>query len=230
VKLVTGHELLDDDEGTPAEIAQSFEDLWWINHHLGGLSTWRKLLARYLAVRPATALTLVDIGSGSGQVAQSNLAWLASRGVAATGFALDRRASHLGQPVTGAARQAIAADAFRLPFADASVDLVTCNLFLHHFHDTAGQPAATALLREMIRVARQGVLINDLDRAWLPYLAIHVMGWGLGFSRITRYDGPRSVRQAYTRRELAALAQRAGAANFECHWYMPFRLGLIVYV
>jgi len=230
VKLVTGHELLDDDEGTPAEIAQSFNDLWWINQHLGGLSTWRKLLARYLAVRPTTALTVLDIGSGSGQVAQSNLEWLGSRGVAAAGFVLDRRTTHLGPTPPGAARQAIAADAFRLPLADASVDLVTCNLFLHHFHDTADHPAATTLLREMIRVARRGVVINDLDRSWLPYLAIHALGWGLGFSRITRYDGPRSVRQAYTRRELAALATRAGAANFECRWYMPFRLGLIIYV
>jgi len=224
MRLERAHELLDDDQGTPAEIRRSLDELWWINQHLGGLSTWRQLLTRWWERDPSprSATTLLDVGAGTGQLAAANAAWLRRHGIAVEAFALDRRASHLGAQAPG-----LVGDAYRLPFADASVDLVTCNLFLHHFHDRPGTPEASNLLGEMARVARRAVLINDLDRAWLPYLAIQVLG--LRFSRITRHDGPRSVRQAYTRPELERLARRAGGARCEVRRMWPYRLGMILW-
>lgn len=180
-------ELLDDDAGTPQEVNRSLAELWWINRHLGGLSSWRQLLR----AAGTTAATLLDVGAGRGELA----AFLA-RQLRAQAVQLDRRAPHLG-----ACGWRVAGDALHLPFADASFDLVTCNLFLHHFHGDV----ARRLLAEMRRVARSAVLINDLERAWIPYLVIRLLG--VRFSRITRYDGPRSVRQAYTARELDQLAQ-----------------------
>ncbi|MGH3181042.1 MAG: methyltransferase domain-containing protein [Streptosporangiaceae bacterium] len=253
-------ELLDDDLGTPAEVQRSLDELWWINRHLGGLSTWRRLLERWwLSQAPLPrALRMLDVGAGTGQMAAANAAGLRGRGTAVDVWALDRRAGHL----RGA--NGIAGDAFRLPFADGSVDLVTCNLFLHHFHDQPRQPgdalsasgrpvpgiaarppsdqrerprqkvaghpgdgAASRLLAEMLRVARHAVLINDLDRGWLGYLAIQLLG--VRFSRITRHDGPRSVRQAYTARELEALARSTRAARYEVHRLWPCRLGMILW-
>lgn len=228
MRLRRAHELLDDDLGTRAEIRQSLDELWWINQHLGGASTWPRLLERFLArARGVTALSLLDVGAGTGQMVEANAAWLRARGIAVECCALDRRASHLG-----ASGARVAADAFHLPLADASVDLVTCNLFLHHFHDAPGDPAASRLLAEMARVARRVVLVNDLERSWWPYLAIQILG--LRFSRITRHDGPRSVRQAYTRGELEALAQgpgvrREGAGRCEALRLWPYRLGLILW-
>lgn len=183
-------ELLDEDAGTPQEIERSLAELGWINRHLGGLSSWRQLL-RAAGATGSTAATLLDVGAGRGEVA----GFLAQQ-LRAQAVQLDRRVSHLGP-----SGWRVAGDALRLPFADGSFDLVTCNLFLHHFHgDVVRQ-----LLAEMRRVARRAVLINDLERAWIPYWFIRLLG--LRFSRITRYDGPRSVRQAYTARELDQLAQ-----------------------
>src|SRR6185312_14154392 len=149
MRLTLAHELLDEDEGTPAEVARSLDELWWINQHLGGMSSWRRLWERYLAYRveslPPEALTLLDVGAGTGQLAAAHAEWLGAHGVRARVLALDRRLSHLRAGVT-----AVAADAYRLPFADGGVDLVTCNLFLHHFHDqpgdTPGDGAASRLL------------------------------------------------------------------------------------
>ncbi|MGH9520225.1 MAG: methyltransferase domain-containing protein [Terriglobales bacterium] len=203
-------ELLDDDLGSPEEITRSLDELWWINQHLGGLSSWRKLLRQAALPR---GLTLLDIGSGTGQVA----AWIGTE-MQARVVALDRRASHLG----GDGRR-VAADALRLPFLSSSFDVVTCNLFLHHFH---GEPAR-ALLGEMARVTRRAVIINDLERGWIPWLAIQTLG--VRFSRITRHDGPRSVGQAYTRLELEALARQAAPdMQARCRRYWPYRLGLLL--
>jgi len=210
MKQTLSHELLDADLGAPAEIERSLGELWWINQHLGGLSTWRSLLRAAFQGAPSPP-SLLDVGAGSGQLAS----WLGTTLGAAFTVALDRQPTHLGS--TGIR---LAADALRLPFPDASFDLVTSNLFLHHFHGEA----ATALLGEMRRVARRAVLINDLERAWLPYLTISVLG--SRFSRITRADGPASVRQAYTRGELQALAATA-LPGAEVLRLWPYRLGVI---
>lgn len=208
MQLKTALELLDDDQGSPAEIARSLDELWWINRHLGGLSSWCKLLA-HAAFPPG--LTLLDLGAGSGQVA----AWLGAR-LQARVVTLDRRLSHFG----GDGRR-VAADALRLPFLAASFDVVACNLFFHHFHGEE----ARALLGEMARVARRAVLINDLERGMVPWLAIQALG--VRFSRITRNDGPASVRQAYTRSELLALARQAAPGmRAQCFRFWPYRLGL----
>lgn len=225
MRLRLAHELLDDDEGSPEEIRQGLDDLWWINRHLGGLSSWRRLLRRYLqrAGQPPGALRILDIGAGTGQLAEANAAWLRQRGFAVVSLRLDRRPSHL---LAGAgAGLPLAADALRLPFADRSVELVTCNLFLHHFHDRPGDPLATRLLAEMARVASRAVLVNDLQRSWIPYLFTRVCA--ARFTRLTRHDAPRSVAQAYTRRELERLARAAGAAQLDVVRLWPYRLGLI---
>ncbi|MGH9487974.1 MAG: methyltransferase domain-containing protein [Terriglobales bacterium] len=215
-------ELLDDDAGTAEEIARSLDDLGWIHQHLGGVASWRQLFnawARAAAPLPAR-LRLLDVGAGTGVVTASLRELLAARGCPAQAWALDRRRSHL-QPQTC---PSLAADAYRLPFADRSWDLVTCNLFLHHFHNRPGLPQAQLLLTELTRVARCAVLINDLERHWLAYLTIRLMA--PRFSRLTRYDGPRSVRQAYTAPELEALA--AGRSH-QLLKLSHYRLGLILW-
>jgi hypothetical protein len=72
------------------------------------------------------------------------------------------------------------------------------------------------------------VLVNDLERHWLPYLFI-CSARPFARSRITRHDGPASVRQAYTRSEIEALAREAGFAHFETRRLLPFRWGLILW-
>ena len=228
MRLRPAHELLDEDHGSPAEIRQSLRELWWINQRLGGLSSWRRLLAVWQAAQPAAtrALTLLDVGAGTGEMAAAIAAELGRRGFVVRAWALDRRQSHLGAAAAGGAPDRLVADAQRLPFACASVDVVTCNLFLHHFHDAPADPAASRLLREMTRVARRAVLINDLERAWIPYAFIRLLS--RRFSRITRHDGPRSVAQAYTARELGHLAAVLPGWRCQILRLWPYRLGLVL--
>jgi len=235
MRLRPAHELLDEDEGTPAEIARSLEELWWINRHLGGLSTWRTLLRCWhheyaRASRPlwsAASFTALDVGAGTGEMAAFIAGELRQLGAPARAVALDRKPSHLAARADAGQAARVAADALRLPFADASFDLVTCNLFLHHFHDQPGDAAASRLLRELARVARRAVLVNDLQRGWIPFLAFQALS--PRFSRITRHDGGRSVRQAYTRRELARLACQAGFPQARALRLWPYRLGLVLW-
>jgi ubiquinone/menaquinone biosynthesis C-methylase UbiE len=225
MRRVPSQEWLDDDLGTPREIEQSFDDLWRINCRLGGVSGCLHLLDRYFTRRGSRQVRILDVGSGDSRLAARLKAELAHRNQNAEFVALDRRLNHLrnGNHSSGQLMK-VAADAFNLPFAKESFEVVICNLFLHHF----SEQKAVELLRRLSEIASDAVLINDLERHPLPYVFIR-LAWPFARSRITRHDGAASVRQAYTKNELEALATRAGFADFEVERLSAFRLGLALW-
>jgi ubiquinone/menaquinone biosynthesis C-methylase UbiE len=225
MRRVTAAELLDDDRGSPQEIARSLDDLWRINRWLGGVHSTLQLLGNYFARTHKHSARILDVGAGDSRLAMRLQEELRRRKIGAQFVALDRRLSHLrnGHPVSPKV-PAIVADVYDLPFAENSFDVVICNLFFHHF---SGADAVT-LLRRLAEVARDAVIINDLERSLLPYLFIRV-AYPFARSRITRNDGPASVRQAYTREELRELAEGSGFHDMEIERLIPFRLGMTLW-
>jgi len=69
------------------------------------------------------------------------------------------------------------------------------------------------------------VVIYDLRRHWLPWA---FAGQCLGSGAIGG-DGAASIRQAYTKPELAEPATAAGFGDVEVRRLVPFRLGLVVW-
>jgi ubiquinone/menaquinone biosynthesis C-methylase UbiE len=102
------------------------------------------------------------------------------------------------------------ADALALPFAGDAFDVAVLSLALHHFADEQ----QLRVLCELRRVARELVLINDLERTRLNYAGARVLAatWWRR-NRLTRHDGPLSVLRSFTRAELQQLAVRAGLGN-----------------
>ncbi len=225
MRRLTTSEWLDDDRGTPREIRDSLGDLWRINRRLGGVSSNLRLLGHYLARNGSDAVRILDVGTGDARLPARLRRELAARGHRVEFFVLDRHRTHLasGAPAAAGLRPVVG-DALALPFAPASFDVVMCNLFLHHFSGAR----AERLLQSLAAAARGAVLVNDLERHWMPYVFIRY-AYPFARSRITRHDGPASVRQAYTRGELAALARAAGFGDFEVLRLPAFRLGLLLW-
>ncbi len=218
-------EWLDDDRGTPAEIAASLDDLWRINRWLGGVSGTLLLFERFFARAGPHAVRVLDIGAGDARLAAFLERKMKDRKMEVQFTVLDRRIAHLSHAsAPGMSRWAVAADTFALPFAEATFDVVMCNLFLHHFSDGA----AIRLLKALMAIAREAVLINDLERSAIAYFFIRT-AWPLARGRITKHDGPASVRQAYTLQELRALVEEAGCHDYELESLWPYRLGLILW-
>ena len=65
-------------------------------------------------------------------------------------------------------------------------------------------------LGEAARLARHGVVVNDLVRSRLNWLGARLLLALTTRNRYTRHDGPLSVRRAYTKVELRALLAAAG--------------------
>jgi hypothetical protein len=80
------------------------------------------------------------------------------------------------------------------------------------------------LLRLMAGIGRLGFVVSDLRRSRPAYAAAWLLTRAISKNRLTRHDGPLSVRRAYTRTELARLSARAGLAAVRWHHAVAFRV------
>src|SRR5437763_1778104 len=69
---------------------------------------------------------------------------------------------------------------------------------------------ALTMLRHMRDAAAELVLVNDLERSRLGFALAWVACRLLSRSPVVHFDGPASVRSAFTPKEALALAERAG--------------------
>lgn len=221
-------ELLDEGAGSLAEVRRSLHDIRRINKWLGGAPLLRAAVFDLLQKRRLTHATLLDIGTGSADLPLMLRREAARRGLALRILALDLSARHLQvaredlhrEKATGI--HLLRADAFHLPFAGNSIDIVTASLFLHHFR----APQIHALLGEFQRVARVGFVASDLVRDAVPLWFFRLARPVFARSYLTRFDGEASLRRAYTRDELQDIAETGwhGATVTE---HFPYRLAVV---
>ena len=187
------------------EFRANFDDIELANRRFGG----SRPVTREIISRASSGETfgVLDVGCGSGDIAR-DLVRVAP--VPVTVVALDSNAEILAiarertpeaLPITF-----VRGDGGALPYDDASFDIAMCNLALHHFEP----PAAIAMLRELRRVSRVTPLVCDLVRSRSGFIAAWLFARILAKNRLTKHDGPLSVRRAYTPGEALALARDAG--------------------
>jgi len=202
------------DLGVPEEEAlASLGDLRFVNRWLGGT---RSLLRALPASGPAAGPGwLLDAGCGSADLPAACLRRAPGRFRA---VGVDIKELHLKQTPPEVLR--VRADARELPFASRRFDLVTASLFLHHFDG----PEAAHVLRELWRVTRGTLVVNDLHRARLPWLFARLALPRLLRSPVSVADGLLSIRRAFTRAELAGLMREAGIGGARVVRRFPYRL------
>ncbi len=213
-------ELLDDDLGTPAEIAASLRDLQRINDWFGGTRTTILLLRHIARAKEIRSLSLLEIGAGNGHVPIAGSRALAGEGIDVRVTLLDRVASHLPQNGT----ETVVADALALPFPQGAFDVVSSNLMAHHFEPQT----VLQVVSEALRVARKAMLINDVIRS-RTHLALTYAGLPLFRSRLTRHDAPASVRRAYTLEEMRAILSRTSARRVDISTHYLYRIGVVLW-
>ncbi|HZP62730.1 MAG TPA: methyltransferase domain-containing protein [Terriglobales bacterium] len=215
-------ELLDSDSGSPAEISASLSDLRRINRWFGGVSTTTSMMRRVANKTGRSALTVLEVAAGSGDVPRGVTVNLRANAVQLKTTLLDRSRAHL--PHGGDRTSAVVGDALALPFANASFEVVSCCLFTHHLSpEELGR-----FVQEALRVCRVAVLINDLIRDPV-HLALVYAGWPLYRSRLTRHDGPASVRAAYTIAEMLDCLKQTSAREVVVGRHYLFRMGVVVW-
>ncbi|MDQ3689043.1 MAG: methyltransferase domain-containing protein [Chloroflexota bacterium] len=207
-------ELLDGNDLSTTEIARNLADLARLNRLPGGVRASIAGIRRLLDGEGDARI--LDAGTGRGDMPIG----FARRGWSTVAvdthpevLSIARRATATEQRI-----EVVEADARSLPFADVEFDVSHCSLLMHHLDP--GE--AVDVLRELRRVARGGVVINDLRRGLIPLVGTSLSVVAVGGSRVTRHDGMISARRAYTLAELDELVGEAGlAVRWRSPWWLP---------
>jgi SAM-dependent methyltransferase len=187
------------------------------NRGLGGHQLVLRYLRRLLSEGSNSALSVLDLGTGSADVPRAIVAWARRMELPVTVVAVDAnpvvlataRANCRDWPEIRLEHQ----DLRSLPYPNESFDVVLCSLTLHHL----GRPDAIGLLKRMHDLARVGYLLNDLRRNWGAIWTTELLARTVLRSPILRNDAPQSCRAAFTVAELREMARQAGLPRFQIH-------------
>ncbi|MEM9419160.1 MAG: methyltransferase domain-containing protein [Planctomycetota bacterium] len=216
-------EVMDDPELDPVLHEAALRGLGRINRISRSAAMLWPAIEKAAARTPGRELRVLDLACGGGDVL-IQLAQSAARkkiqvefsGADVSPVALEFAAAQAEKARVGINWLQI--DVFEESLPD-SFDLCMNSLFMHHL--TAEQ--AVAVFGKM-KAASSTVLINDLRRGPVAH-AITVAGTRLlSRSPVVHVDGPRSVRAAWTPKELLALAHAAGLEDAKVQHRFPWRM------
>jgi ubiquinone/menaquinone biosynthesis C-methylase UbiE len=216
-------ELLDGSLDDPAALSGNLRDLRRINRLSGGVEL--SIRAIDALTHGADELTVLDVGTGGADIPVALLADARRRGRQLNVTAIDSReevldAARAERPGLERVRglHLEFADGTSLPYPDRSFDVAHASLVLHHLEPSE----AAAFVRELSRVARRGLVINDLARGRLYLAGAWLLTRLITRNRYTRHDALLSVRRAYTAAEARRILVDAGCEPVhEAH--APFR-------
>ncbi|HEX9635438.1 MAG TPA: methyltransferase domain-containing protein [Candidatus Limnocylindria bacterium] len=199
----TDLELLDGEQLDPNELRTNLREMAMLNRLPGGVGDSVRAVDRLLDGKADASV--LDIGTGGGdfvrRLARSRAAHVIAADVSAEVVEIARRNLADTKDVT-----VLQADVLALPLANAEVEVTHSSMLIHHL-----EPAEVVrALREMRRVARLGIVVNDLRRGPLALAVTAATVLALTRGAYTRHDGVLSARRAYTLPELDELATEAG--------------------
>jgi len=179
---------------------------------------------------PNRPIEILDLGCGSGDVAIDVLRRLSPKiPCNVTGWDMsplaieDASSQWLSHPLNKSLRgrlQFERQNIFEPGLLHGKFDIVYCCLFLHHFDDES----AVTVLRNMKSLSRHFVIVDDLRRTtlgwWLAKIGCHL----LSRSPVVHFDGPQSVRAAFSVDEAIQISGRAELINgtMTTHWPQRF--------
>lgn len=199
-------EILDRPDAPAPLVRASLADVRRANALFGGRRAVVAALTPFFErARVPARWTLLDLGTGAGDIPRAAARAAARRGIELVTLGLEhhRAAATLAReagvtPVVG--------DLESLPFSWGSVDVVIMSQILHH----ASRARAVEWVRAADRIARRAVVVADLRRSRFAAWGIWLASFPLAFHPVSRRDGVLSVRRGFTACELTALLERAG--------------------
>ncbi len=218
-------ELMDGPDFGRQEVIDTFRFLEPVNRWFGGIQPVLSFFGRESRTwdRRRT-YRLLDVGCGIGDVPLALVRWGRRKG-----YRLQVEGLDLHPIIVELARQKCQAypeisiscqDALR--FDGQGYDYVHASQFIHHFPNQE----VPRVLRRLLGMCERKLVINDLVRAPLAYLATWL--FTLIGSPVFRHDARISVKRGFTRRELERLLRDGGFRGFRLEGHFFYRFLLIV--
>jgi len=217
-------ELMDTEPVAFAEFHECLRELEVINictlAYRPTLQWFRRTLAD---ARPGEMASVLDVGSGGGDMLRRIWRLLRRRGLTAdlAGVDLNPWSKQSAEQSTPAEMH-IAYETSDIFSFDRSrrADFIICSNFTHHLSDSE----LVRFVHWMEDHAIRGWFINDLHRHPLPYYFIKALFGILPLNRLTANDGPISVSRAFTAADWRRILVESGVGDrAKVKWFFPFR-------
>ena len=198
-------EIMDDPDLPEAEHLAALRGLAHINVLSGSSRILWSPLRQFLRSSGLNRIRLLDVASGGGDVPLH-----LGRRLRRVGFAFEVTGTDISPRAVASARcRAAAEESVHFDTLDVlreelpgGFDVVTCSLFLHHLSNEQSRQ----LLMKMANAAGRLLLVSDLVRSATNVLLVGIAARLLSRSYVVHFDGPQSVRAAFTLAELRELA------------------------
>jgi SAM-dependent methyltransferase len=218
-------ELMGSGAPSPAELAHALDFLSASNTFLGGWSVMRERLEIWSrAWDKRRIITILDVGTGAADLPLRILNWGRQRrfNIKITGIDVDERILALARARTEGEESLRLLQCGLREFAEQGerFDYVLGSLFLHHLTPDEVEGS----LRLCDGLAEKGLLFSDLRRCAAAYAGVRALTCMA--DRVSRSDGPLSVRRAFLPEELEVAAHRAGLNYLRVRRGPFFRLSL----
>jgi SAM-dependent methyltransferase len=218
-------ELMDSGTTSPAELDDALDFLSATNTFLGGWAVMRERLEVWSRTwDKKKIITMLDVGTGAADLPIRILSWGRRRrfNIKIIGIDTDAKVLELARARTEGEESLglMHADLRTFAALGGRFDYVLGSLFLHHLPPAELEPS----LRLCDGLAAKGMLFSDLRRSAAAYAGVSALTCMAG--RVSRYDGPLSVRRAFLPEELERAAERAGLGYLRVRRGPFFRLSL----
>lgn len=212
-----------DTEPLPLEVLESaYTDINTCNRLLGGDAITLRAVWQCIRKHPQPSYTILDVGCGDGSMMRSLSRFLRARQVAHTIVGVDLKQSLLDL----AAQKSQDFPELRFQQGDIldadaalSCDILMTTLTLHH----VAEAALPRFLHTFVRLARIGVVINDLQRSKVAYRLFQLFSLFFLKNRIAIHDGLVSITRGFTKKELVQLSKTIPDATHTIRWKWAFR-------
>ena len=226
-------EIIDDLSYDGPDLNATFKTIERINTFLGGnwvLVQGVKEIINSFESYNGEPIRMLDLGTGSGDGLRAVAKWSQSNGVNLIIKGIDAnphiiKIAEQSTPSTFGITYGVE-NIFDPEFSYADSDIVTCNLFLHHF----SKEQIIGMLNKMKEQKVKAILINDLHRHWFAYYAFALICRLTGATPTARKDGLLSIRKGFLKHELLRLAQMVPRTKVEIKWKWAFRYQCIIII
>lgn len=221
-------ELMDDPEVSQQTLKDVLQDINRANRILGGNKATIMALSQLVSQNPRDSYTVLDMGCGDGAMLREVVLFFRQIGknVKCLGIDLNgnalrmaREASQDIPEITYLKKDILDSDASGL-----ECDILITTLTLHHFYDEE----IPSILKRFGKLARIGIVINDLQRSPLAYSLFKVFSLIFIHTAMAKNDGLVSIARGFTKAELMQFSKVIIGAEHKISWQWAFRYVWII--
>jgi SAM-dependent methyltransferase len=210
-----------------ADAAIILRNLETINAWLGGVRATLYHLRHFARTwKPGEKIRIIDWGTGGADTPRAIIRWSRKQGFPIEIVGVDSNPTVIEYARTACRDypeiQLVQEDLEKPPQYEGGFDYAISSLCLHHLSD----PQIIQLLKNSDRLAKRGIIMNDLKRSKRAWAWIWVLSRLTRTHPIVQDDGPLSVRRAFRPNELESLARQAGLNYLNVKTHFGYRLTL----